>query len=260
MSVHNASVSDEEKGLNRTQTAVTMSPELFEKVPHIGNNIKRFANPTPLGFMGFVIAGFSFSMILMGWGGSSGGSPIVGIFFFGAFLLYMGMIGEWVIGNFFSMMVMGMFGTFWLSFGLLQLPTLNLGAAYATDVDPTGTGSTAWNAGLGLFLLAWGFAVFTLGVFTIKINVVFVLIFVLIDAFAFTMSGCYWRASLGDFETAARLQKAAGALLFSAAVFGWYITTIIIAGEMRFPLPLPVGDLSHLWPDTNLELADEKRE
>lgn len=32
MSVQNVSVSDEEKGLNRTQTAVTMSPELFEKV------------------------------------------------------------------------------------------------------------------------------------------------------------------------------------------------------------------------------------
>jgi hypothetical protein len=51
-------VVDEEKGLHRTQTGVTMSPELFEKlyltpkVPHVGDYNKRFANPTALGFVG----------------------------------------------------------------------------------------------------------------------------------------------------------------------------------------------------------------
>jgi hypothetical protein len=51
-------VSDEEKGLHRTQTSVTMSPELFEKlyltpkVPQVGDYNKRFANPTALGFVG----------------------------------------------------------------------------------------------------------------------------------------------------------------------------------------------------------------
>jgi hypothetical protein len=51
-------VDDEEKGLHRTQTGVTMSPELFEKlyltpkVPRVGDYNKRFANPTALGFVG----------------------------------------------------------------------------------------------------------------------------------------------------------------------------------------------------------------
>lgn len=49
---------DEEKGLHRTTTGVTMSPELFEKlyltpkVPHVGDYNRRFANPTALGFVG----------------------------------------------------------------------------------------------------------------------------------------------------------------------------------------------------------------
>ncbi len=94
---------DEEKGLNRTTTGVTMSPELFEKVsgtrllllllpplltrprqlyfspkvPHAGDNAKRFANPTALGFVGFVISTFTFAMVLMGWGGAEGFSPVV---------------------------------------------------------------------------------------------------------------------------------------------------------------------------------------
>lgn len=51
-------VHDEEKGLYRTTTGVTMSPELFEKlyltpkVPHVGDYNRRFANPTALGFVG----------------------------------------------------------------------------------------------------------------------------------------------------------------------------------------------------------------
>jgi hypothetical protein len=50
---------DEEKGLYKTQTGVTMSPELFEKlyltpkVPQVGDYNKRFANPTALGFVGW---------------------------------------------------------------------------------------------------------------------------------------------------------------------------------------------------------------
>ena len=183
-----------------------------------------------------------------------------GIFFFGAMLLIFGMIFEWIMGNFFSMMTMGLFGTFWLSFGLLQLPTLDLAASYVTADDPTGTASPAWNAGLALFLLVWGFAILTLTIFTLKINLVFLIIYLIIVAFAFVMSGCYWRLSFGDVDGAIKLQKTGGALLFAAATLGWYITTIIIAGEMRFPLPLPVGDLSRFWPATNTELVDEKRD
>jgi len=38
--------------------AISISPELFEKLyltpktPHVGDNIRRFANPTPMGFVG----------------------------------------------------------------------------------------------------------------------------------------------------------------------------------------------------------------
>jgi len=97
--------------LTNTQsvTGMTISPELFEKLyltpktPHVGDSLKRFANPTPLGFLGFVIATFTFSTNLMGWGGASGQSPVAGIFFFvGPLLLTIGMIMEWVMGNFFS--------------------------------------------------------------------------------------------------------------------------------------------------------------
>jgi succinate-acetate transporter protein len=74
------------------------------------SSILSVANPTPLGFVGFVISTFTFSMTLMGWGGASGLYPVVGIFFFvGPLLLTLACIFEWIMGNFFSMMVMGMY-------------------------------------------------------------------------------------------------------------------------------------------------------
>lgn len=71
------------------------------------------------------------------------------------------MVFEWIMGNFFPMMVMGLFVVFWLSFGLLLV----------------------------------------------------------------------------------------------VALLGWYMCFIIMAGEMRITLNLPVGDLSHFWPRTDVELA-----
>jgi hypothetical protein len=115
-------IDDIEKGdsndlnLTKTQTisGMTISPELFEKLyltpktPHAGDYNKRFANPTPLGFVGFVISTFTFSMILMGWGGASGVYPVIGIFFFvGPLLLTLACILEWVMGNFFSVSFRG---------------------------------------------------------------------------------------------------------------------------------------------------------
>ncbi|KAI0018910.1 GPR1/FUN34/yaaH family-domain-containing protein [Xylariomycetidae sp. FL0641] len=246
---------DEEKGLQRTETTVTMPPELFEKlyltpkVPVAGDANRRFANPTPLGFVGFVISTFTFAMVLMGWGGADGASPVAGIFFFvGPVLLVFAMVFEWIMGNFFPMMVMGLFSVFWLSFGLLQLPTLQLGLPYATPADPTGAGAPAYNAAVALYLVVWGFALLTFFVFALRLNAVFAAIFGLVAAAAWVLAAAYFQVARGEFALAARLQKTGGALLFVVAALGWYMCFIIMAGEMRLTLRLPVGDLGHLWP------------
>ena len=47
------------------------------------------------------------------------------------------------------------------------------------------------------------------------------------------------------------------------AMLGWYMLVVIMAAEMRWTLSLPVGDLSHYWRTTDVELAamdNEKKE
>ncbi|MCJ1420647.1 hypothetical protein MMC32_007006 [Xylographa parallela] len=246
---------------------MTISPELFEKLyltpktPTAGDFRKRFANPTPLGFVGFVITDATFAMILMGWGGANSLSGVAGMFFFtGPVLLLLSTIFEWVQGNFFPMMVCGIFAVFWLSFGVLQLPSWGLAAAYsATGSSAEGAATVGYNAAIALYLLAWGFALLTFFVFTLKTNAIFALIFGFVTTASFILSAAYWRVAMEDYVMAMALQKAGGACLFVVALLGWYITFVMMAAEMRLTTKLPVGDLSHFWPATDISLNEMEK-
>lgn len=233
---------------------MTISPELFEKLylqPKAARGFSKMANPTPMGLVGFVISTFTFSMILMGWGGASAFPAVVGIFFFiGPLMLTLAAIFNWVIGNFFPMMATCLFAVFWLSFGMLQLPTLGLAAYYSSDgtnatKDATSSG---YNTVLGLFLIVWGFAFLTYLIFSLKTNAVFAGIFFLAAIAVFVLAGAYFKTAAGDYVMAPKLQKAAGALLFVVAILGWWIVVAMMGAEMGV-CNIPVGDLSHFWSD-----------
>jgi len=267
--IEQANIEFDGPGLNRMQSsgAFTISPELFEKLyltpksNNEGDFRKRFANPTPLGFMGFVISDATFAMILMGWGGSNSLASVVGIFFFtGPFLLLLTTIFEWVMGNFFPMMVCGLFAVFWLSFGMLELPTLALAASYSeTGNAAEGAASVGYNAGIALYLIALGFTMFTFFIFTLKTNAIFAGIFFFTTSAVCVLSGAYWNVALGNYPLAMTLQKTGGALLFVVAMLGWYITIVMMAAEMRITVSLPVGDLSHFWPRSDIDLAEMEK-
>lgn len=131
------------------------------------------------------------------------------------------------------MMVCGLFCVFWLSFGLLQLPTLGLAAAYSPSGDATaGALSKEMNAVIALYLLVWGFALGTFWLFTIRINAVFAGIFGFVTIGSWVLSGAYWALSDGNFQKALRLQK---------------VSIIINAVDRRLTLCRLVGLYCSLW-------------
>lgn len=131
-----------------------------------------------------------------------------GIFFFvGPLLLIFAMVFEWIMGNFFPMMAEGLFSVFFASFGMLQLPTLQLGAPYATPSDPTGLSSPEYNSVIAMYLIVWGFALFSFFIFTCRINVVFAAIFLLVSVAVWVLSGAFFQMSWGHQEAATKLQK-----------------------------------------------------
>jgi hypothetical protein len=128
--------------------------------------------------------------------------------FVGPLLLTLTAIFEWVMGNFFPMMVCGLFAVFWLSFGFLQLPTLQLAAVYSKTGTSAadGAASVQYNAALALYLIVWGFALFTFFIFTLKTNLIFALIFLFVTIASWVLAGAYWKVATGDYTMAGHLQ------------------------------------------------------
>jgi succinate-acetate transporter protein len=140
------------------------------------------------------------------------------------------MIAEWIMGNFFSMMVMGMFAVFWLSFGVLQTPSWGIAASYsATGNAAEGAATKGYNAAVALYLLVWGFWLFTTWIFTLKTNTVFALIFFFAFVSNFIFSAAYWKVSTGDYAMAMKLQHVRNTSLNSVSE----ISELIAVGWRR---------------------------
>lgn len=131
-----------------------------------------------------------------------------GIFFFTEpLLLLLSTVFEWIIGNFFNMMLCGFFCVFWSSLGMLQLPTADVAASYSSTGNAVeGALTPDYNAGIALYVAVLEFAVFTFFAVTLKTNAVLTILFADATAGLFTLSTSYWKASIGDYPSALRLK------------------------------------------------------
>jgi succinate-acetate transporter protein len=99
-------------------------------------------------------------------------------FFTGPVLLILSLIFNWILGNFLEMMTAGLFAVFWLSFGVLELPSWGLIASYSPTGDVAeGAASVEFNACIGLFGIAWGIILLTFFFFSLRRTVVSASIF-----------------------------------------------------------------------------------
>jgi uncharacterized protein len=172
------------------------------------------------------------------------------------------------MGNFFTMMVNGYLCVFYLSFGVVELPSAGVAASYSATGDATeGSQTTGYNMGLSLYTIALGCALLTFFVFSLRINAVLALIFSGASGACYILAAAYWNMSVQNFDLAMRLQhvrsspvisgpltnymQVSGGLLFFIGLLAWYATVAIMAKEMEFPVRLPLGDLSRFWYPIN---------
>jgi succinate-acetate transporter protein len=119
-----------------------------------------------------------------------------------------GLIFEWIMGNFFSMMIMGMFAVYWLSFAPLETPSMGIAASYSATGDAAqGAETVGYNAAIALYLMVWGFWLLTSLIFALKTNIVMVIIFLLASLTTFMLGAAYWKVSTAEFALAANLEK-----------------------------------------------------
>lgn len=141
--------SDPELGLGNgsrltpTQTTMTISPEMFEslylapKNQVAGHLRQTFANPSPVGIMGFCVGLTPLSIEFMRWGGSAGNAlaTTTASIWFGGMLLILAGLGEFLLGNTFPMLVFFGYGSHFLTNATTFIPYYNAVNAF----DPTNT-------------------------------------------------------------------------------------------------------------------------
>ncbi|TVY49482.1 Protein alcS [Lachnellula occidentalis] len=246
----------------RTAGSISISPELFEKLylsPQSnvkGDLRKTFANPTPVGLMGFLLALTPLSCDLMGWrgAGGNGAASIGAYFFFGGLLMLVAGLLEFVLGNTYSFVVFMAYGAFWLTYGSVLQPFFAAYASYSTTTTPAdGLQTVGFTASLGFFLLFMGLLSFIFLICSLRVNVAFVVIFLSLTLGFVLLAGAYWEIANGiggkdpsAIALAGRLQIAGGASLFVTCMSGWWIFFAIMLAALDFPFQIPVGDLSTL--------------
>jgi uncharacterized protein len=99
-------------------------------------------------------------------------------------------------------------GIFWISLGFIFYIPSGVAASYSpTAVANDGFFTAGFNADLGLWLVAWGLAIFVVLVCSIKTNITFIVLFTILDAGLFIFAGSHFQIAAGNLDTANILQK-----------------------------------------------------
>lgn len=160
--------------------------------------------------------------------------------------MIVGSILEFILGNTFPFVVFGTFGSFWLSLGATLVPYFNAFGAYSKDpsIPSEGLMSPTFLSSFAYFQLYMGVLCFIYLIVSVRTNVCFFMIFLLLVPAFGCLAGYFWNAALGS--TSTTLLLSAGALTFVVCLLGWYLFLVQLLAAVDFPLNLPVGDMSGL--------------
>ena len=121
----------------------------------------------------------------------------------GGLLGILGAIGEFILGNSFSTMVFGIYGSFFLAYGATLQPAYNAYGAFSPDPSNPSAGIMAppFLAGIGFLGLMMALFSFFAMICSVRTNAVFVFVFVCLT-FAFSFfAASNWYGADGDLES-----------------------------------------------------------
>ncbi|THZ93083.1 hypothetical protein D6C82_09080 [Aureobasidium pullulans] len=236
------------------QMTVALTPEQYERLffqpegPRRGDLSKRFANPTLLGLLGFLIPYTSTIFTLCGLRGAVAPTSLIGLngdyYFLGAIAMNLAGIAEFILGNTFPMAVFIIYGCHWGSLAYTQDPIHNQLSAFGTN----GALGAEWNSSQGFHNVTMVLVSFVFLVATIRVNAFFVATFFgLVMMFSFIAAADFAVPHIktaADLEHVSTLLKIGGGFGWLGLISGWYLAILTACAAVGIPCPLPVLDLS----------------
>ncbi|KZM24702.1 uncharacterized protein EKO05_0007117 [Ascochyta rabiei] len=237
------------------QVTVQLSSEQYERLffqpsaPRRGDLAKRFANPTLLGLIGFLIPYTSTILILCGFQDAVAPQSLNGLsgdyYFFGCIAMNIAGIAEFILGNTFPMAVSIIYGSHYGSLAYAQDAIHQNATAFA---KLGGASGPAYNSSQGFHNVAMAIASSVFFIGTFRVNVFFTLTFFgLLMLFSFTAAADFrlgHATTEADFEHVTRLLRFAGGFGFIGLVCNWYLAILTACEAVGIPCPLPILDLS----------------
>ncbi|KAI8942307.1 hypothetical protein NX059_000386 [Plenodomus lindquistii] len=249
---------NEEKLRYELAKTVTLTPELYERLflspknATSGSLRTTFGNPTPIGVAGFSVAVLPLGAAFMNWQGS-GGLGVAGLtvlIWFGGALLFIAGVGEFLLGNTFPMIVFFTYGAHLFAYATTFIPWFNAIGFFNPDGSGVGGPGTAnqtpvFMNSFAFYLIAMCLLSFVFLVGSLRVNGVFVLIFLFVTIGFGLGTGAFFNLAAGNATTGGRLVVGTGACFFAASVLGFYFLLALMIAIMELPIPdLPVFDLS----------------
>ncbi|EXM20314.1 Acetate transporter GPR1/FUN34/SatP family [Fusarium oxysporum f. sp. vasinfectum] len=195
-----------------------------------------WGNPSSLGIAVFAVANTLIALHLMQVHGVKHNNVLVGILWFtGGVASWVSCIFELLLGNTFAYCVFGSFGGYYFAYATILTPSFQVQQGYESAEE--------FSNSIGVFFCVWASLFFIFLIASLRTNIIFVWIFVTVDATAWCLAGSNFAAGAGETDLALRLAKAGGALLFACASAGWYLLLVQLLEGVGYQRSLPVGIL-----------------
>jgi len=188
----------------------------------------RIANPAPAGIFSFAATTFILSMFNVNTRGIHTPNVVVGMAIFtGGLLQFIAGMWEFPRGNVFGATAFSSYGTFWMSYATIFIPSSGVLAAYT---DPTELGNA-----VGIYLITWMMLTIVFIIVSIRKSNAFVVLFTVLALAFGLLAG-------GSFTGMAKLTKAGGVVGIITAMVAYYIgISELLAAEARPVAKLPLG-------------------
>jgi len=193
------------------------------------HGIRVLGNPGPPGLFGFGSTTLLLSLIFLDTGSVSTQNMIVGLsLFFGGLVQIVCGMWEIACGNTFGASAFLCYGAFWISYGVIFVPSFNIAAAYASAEE--------FNHAIGIYLIPWFIVTVVHTIATLRTNVGMFLLF-------FFVSIIFLLLIVAQFVANAHIVTAAGGFGVVAAFTAYYLAAAQLLTPQQSYVRLPVGEL-----------------
>lgn len=220
-----------------TQRAVTPGGHpLDNSMPGFPVYHRKFANPAPLGLLGFAATTFLLSLINVGARGVTSNAGIVGMAIgYGGTAQFIAGVWEFAAGNTFGATAFCSYGAFWWSFAITLIPWFNVAGAFTKAFGEEAETTEAQF--LGLYLATWFIFTTIMLAASFKSSLALVLLFFFLDL-------TFLLLFIAEMTGKAAVQTAGGSLGIVTAAIAFYAGAAGLLSPDTSYFMLPVMDLS----------------